>query len=280
MESSDRQGGLCPLRLTFLLVFAAAFGKYGGRVQHGGIAGRPFQAVHMWRTINLARLANRVRSHTTSRRPSPNERLHHCYSQSMLTFRKPSPVAIRKYLAEQSRLNFSYAAVGATLGEPAAGFTRDHTRSQIGTGEQAFIAATAALQRWEQFRLRWVEAGPADTPIRKGEVVAVLARVGPLWTLNSCRILAVIDDSGAGQAEPVDRFGFAYGTLPGHIEMGEERFLIEWNRSDNSVWYDILAVSKPRHPLVRLGYPLARAMQKRFARDSVAAMKRVVQEAL
>ena len=47
----------------------------------------------------------------------------------------------------------------------------------------------AALQRWEQFRLGWVEAWPADTPIRAGEVVAVLARSLGLWWLNTCRIV-------------------------------------------------------------------------------------------
>ncbi|MBS0262111.1 MAG: DUF1990 domain-containing protein [Planctomycetes bacterium] len=196
----------------------------------------------------------------------------------MLTLRKPSPATIRRFLAEQARLDFSYHVIGATAGAPAVGFTRDHTRVQLGAGAATFIAGTAALQRWQQFRLGWVEAGPADTPIRVGEVVAVVARVGPLWTLNSCRIVSVIDDSGDESGDAVDRFGFAYGTLPGHVEMGEERFLIEWNRTDDTVWYDILAYSRPRHPLVRLGYPLARLMQKRFARDSVAAMQADVAE--
>ena len=81
----------------------------------------------------------------------------------------------------------------------------------------------------------------------------------------------VVDES-----EPNCKFGFAYGTLPGHVESGEERFLIEWNRADNSVWYDILAFSKPNHFLTRLGYPVVRRMQKRFARDSAAAMLNAV----
>ena len=75
--------------------------------------------------------------------------------------------------------------------------------------------------------------------------------------------------------EPARR-GFAYGTLPGHAESGEERFLVEWDRSDNAVWYDIVAFSRPKHPLARLGYPLTRRTQKRFARDSVAAMRRAI----
>ncbi len=54
----------------------------------------------------------------------------------------------------------------------------------------------------------------------------------------------------------MSRFGFAYGTLPGHVESGEERFLVEWDRGDDAVWYDILAFSRPNHVLTRLGYPV------------------------
>lgn len=59
-------------------------------------------------------------------------------------------------------------------------------------------------------------------------------------------------------------------------EPSEERFTVEWNRVDGSVWYDLYAFSRPWHPLARLGYPLGRALQKRFARDSKHAMVRAV----
>lgn len=190
----------------------------------------------------------------------------------MFTLTRPTPAAIRRFLADQARLDFTYADVGAISGIPPTGFNVDHTRQKLGRGERTFLAATSALQKWEQFRLPWLEAGPADTPINPGEVVAILARIGVLWSLNACRIVSVIDESG-----PIDRFGFAYGTLPGHAEMGEERFLIEWDHADDSVWYDILAFSRPRHPLARLGYPFARLLQKRFARESAAAMGRAAE---
>ena len=45
---------------------------------------------------------------------------------------------------------------------------------------------------------------------------------------------------------------------------------------DDAVWYDILAFSRPNHFLARLGYPLVRRLQKRFARDSASAIKNVV----
>ena len=72
----------------------------------------------------------------------------------------------------------------------------------------------------------------------------------------------------------VRRIGLAYGTLADHAEKGEERFLVEWRRSDDSVWYDILAFSRPRHFLSRLCYRRVRAMQQRFGQQSAAAMQR------
>lgn len=185
--------------------------------------------------------------------------------------RKPSAESVRRFLAGQAKLDFTYSAVGATAETPPAGFVVDRTRVRLGEGEAVFRAACDALRRWEQFRLGWVEAWSPDTPIRAGEVVAVMGRAVGLWWLNSCRIVYVVDESG-----PISKFGFAYGTLPGHVESGEERFLIEWDKSDNSVWYDIIAFSRPNQFSARLGYPLVRRLQKRFGRDSAAAMCRAV----
>jgi uncharacterized protein (UPF0548 family) len=189
----------------------------------------------------------------------------------MFSLRKPSDDCIRHFLAGQAKFDFTYSAIGATASEPPAGYVVDHTREELGQGEAVFQAASAALRRWEQFRLGWVEARPADTPIQVGATVAAVARVNAVWSMNASRIVYVVDERA-----PITRFGFAYGTLPDHVESGEERFLIEWDRANDRVWYDILAFSRPRHVLARLGYPMMRRMQKRFGRDSVAAMRRAV----
>ena len=189
----------------------------------------------------------------------------------MLFLRRPTAEAIRAFLGSQARLDLTYSAVGATATSPPVGYVVDHTRIRLGQGEAVFAAAKAALEHWQQFRLGWLEARPEDTPIREGQVVAILARSIGLWWLNACRIVAVVNDEGA-----VKRFGFAYGTLPDHAGSGEERFLIEWDRDDDSVWYDILAFSRPQHFLARLGYPVVRRTQKRFGRESAAAMCRAV----
>lgn len=156
---------------------------------------------------------------------------------------------------------------------PPAGYVVDHTRSKLGEGEKVFAAAKAALEHWQQFRLGWLEATPQDTPIKEGQVVAILARSIGLWWLNACRIVAVVNEDG-----PVKRFGFAYGTLPDHAGSGAERFLVKWDREDDGVWYDIFAFSRPHHFLARLGYSVVRRTQKRFGRESAAVMRRAAAE--
>ncbi len=189
----------------------------------------------------------------------------------MLSLREPSPESIRRFLTVQAKLVFSYPAVGATASQTPAGFVVDHTRIKLGEGEPVFQAAKAALEQWRQFDLGWLEAWPPDTPIQAGKVVAIMAHAIGLWWLNACKIIYVVDESG-----PISRFGLAYGTLPDHPAKGEERFLIEWDQADDSVWYDILAFSRPNHWLTWLGYPVVRRTQKRFGRESAAAMLKAV----
>ncbi len=191
----------------------------------------------------------------------------------MVSFRRPSTDTIREFLTSQSKLGFTYTAVGATASLPPSGYVVDHTRIKLGQGEgeEIFTKAKAALGRWEQFRLGWVEVSSPETPIKTGEVVAVIARNLGLWWLNACRIVYVVDEE-----QPIQRYGFAYGTLPDHAETGEERFLVELDRASGEVWYDILAFSRPRMLLTWLGYPYVRRVQKRFAKASAAAMSKAV----
>jgi uncharacterized protein (UPF0548 family) len=86
--------------------------------------------------------------------------------------------------------------------------------------------------------------------------------------MNACRVVYLLDDEAGG----VLRSGFAYGTLPAHAEIGEERFSVEWRLTDDSVRYDLFAFSRPGRFLARVGYPVARRMQRRFARESKQAM--------
>lgn len=192
---------------------------------------------------------------------------------SMLSIRTPSADSIHRFIAEQSPLSCTYAAVGATATTPPVGYVVDHTRVELGAGEATYALACRAMSQWKHFDLGWVEAQPTNTPLRVGKTVAVLVRVfGVCWS-NAARIVYTIDETTKSH----QRFGFAYGTLPGHAETGEERFLIERDIATGKVYYDILAFSRPRHPLARLAKWQVRRMQKRFAQDSAAAMVRAVQ---
>jgi uncharacterized protein (UPF0548 family) len=133
----------------------------------------------------------------------------------MLSLRRPTAETIDEFLATQAKLGLTYPAVGATATVPPGGYTVDHTRIKLGEGEAVFSAASAALGRWDHFRLGWLEACPPEGPIEAGAVVALLARFLGLWWLNACRVVYVVDEGG-----PIRRFGFACGTQPTMVGRG------------------------------------------------------------
>jgi uncharacterized protein (UPF0548 family) len=182
---------------------------------------------------------------------------------------KPDRMTLERFLAAQRNRTFSYRETGHSRRDAPPGYQVDHNRVQLGEGRAAFARAVEALRAWKQFDLGWVTAHPTTAPIEPGTTVAVRVRHFGFWSLNAARIVYVIEDEG-----PVVRYGFAYGTLPDHAEMGEERFTVEWHHGDGSVWYDLYAFSRPNHYLAKIGRPVARALQQRFARDSKRAMAR------
>ncbi|HKQ77155.1 MAG TPA: DUF1990 domain-containing protein [Blastocatellia bacterium] len=190
----------------------------------------------------------------------------------MFLLAKPSDERIQRLINSWRKAPFSYAEVGDSLGPAPAGYAANHGRVRLGYGETTFNNAVEALRNWKMFDLGWVSVCWPDARIEVGTTVAVLARHFGFWSLHPARIVFLIDDDD-GQMR---RIGFAYGTLPGHGEQGEETFIIEWRHADDSVWYDLRSFSKPGQLLTALGYPLARMLQKRFARESTQTMLRTV----
>lgn len=186
----------------------------------------------------------------------------------MFLLRKPNEERIRQFISSQKDQPFSSNADIAARHAPA-GYVKDHNRIRLGDGADSFQRAVEAVERWEMFNIGWLVLCWPDAPIEIGATVAVLADLRCFWSLNACRIARVFDEEGE-----IRRFGFAYGTLPEHVERGQESFVVEWNRNDDSVWYDLSAYSRPNQLLAKLGYPVTRALQKRFARDSMRAMLR------
>jgi len=185
---------------------------------------------------------------------------------------KPTRSTIDAFLGAQQTQNFSYAEVGASRKEAPSAYTVDHNRILLGQGARIFERAKLAIREWKMFDMPWIELCWPSAPIEPGTTVAVLVSHLGFWSLNAARIIYTIEESG-----PINKFGFAYGTLPNHAERGEERFSVEFNLLNQSVTYGLYAFSQP-NTLARLAYPLTRSLQKRFAQDSRTAMKNAVQE--
>ena len=177
----------------------------------------------------------------------------------------------KAFIAQQSAQSFSYAEVGATAGAMPDGYSAYRGREGLGCGEACFRHAKSALDEWRQLRLGWLDVFPKGVPLKAGEVVAVGARIAGIWSLNACRIIYVID-----QQVPIARYGFAYGTLPDHVAVGEERFVVEWDPTDDRVWFEIAVFSRPKHWLARIGYPALVYVQRRFRREAPRAMRQAI----
>jgi uncharacterized protein (UPF0548 family) len=96
------------------------------------------------------------------------------------------------------------------------------------------------------FNMRWMRLYWPTTPIRVGANVAILVHHFGFYWLNAARIVYVVNEDG-----PISQYGFRYGTLAEHAERGKERFTVEWHRSDGTVWYTILAFSRPPEDTVQ-----------------------------
>jgi uncharacterized protein (UPF0548 family) len=182
---------------------------------------------------------------------------------------RPSNDRVEDFLAAQSALPFSYPEVGATRGGSPARYKVDAYRVRLGEGDAVFERGKAALRTWRMFDLGWTELLPSGAPIKPGTTVAVLARHLGFVSLNAARVVYVDREE--------HRYGFAYGTLPEHAARGEERFGIVRDPSDGTVYYEVLAFSRPRHLLSYAGYPVTRLLQRRFASDSKRAMVAAVE---
>ncbi len=112
----------------------------------------------------------------------------------------------------------TYAAVGQTAGELPAGYRHIRRSAVIGSGQEAFAAAAAALLTWQAHLRAGLQVCASTAGAEPGSVVLLGAGAGPIRVHAPCRVVYVTDE--------LARRGFAYGTLPGHPETGEEAFLV------------------------------------------------------
>jgi len=192
----------------------------------------------------------------------------------MFLLRQPSEDRVRRFMAEREGAPLTYPEVGASRGSVAPpGYHPNHARVRLGSGEAVYRRAVAALRRWAMYDMEWTRIVWPDTPIETGRTVGLVVRHLGFWSMHACRIVYVTDGE---EEEGTVRYGFGYGTVADHAERGEERFTVEWRRADDAVHYELFSFSRPAAPLARLGSPIAGALQRRFARESLRAMAAAV----
>ncbi|MCL2515475.1 MAG: DUF1990 domain-containing protein [Microbacteriaceae bacterium] len=188
----------------------------------------------------------------------------------------------------------TYGAIGATqavdlLQYPPQGYKPLERTVRLGSGEERWETSKSSLLSWgvqrgaglqvididlgtgEQYAgIRFHEDGTpagmrnaagteavyneAGEPLIANGMSAVLrTKIGPFTVDAPVRVVYVIDDQ--------KRVGFAYGTLHGHPESGEEAFILE-HRDDDSVWLTVRSFSRPASFGWRLLAPFASSVRK------------------
>lgn len=158
----------------------------------------------------------------------------------------------------------TYDEVGATAWDLPAGYRHVRRSAVLGHGRERFQEAAQQLMTWQLHRRAGLRVAASEPVAVLGAEVTSAVGLGPLRIKAPCRVVAVIDES--------DRRGFAYGTLPGHPERGEESFTIGLEE-DGTVVLDIVAFSRPAAWWARLGAPISRLVQDRVTTRYLRALR-------
>lgn len=200
----------------------------------------------------------------------------------------------------------NYAAVGATashdlLAHPPRGFAVGEYRAQLGSGRERFEKSISRLmrfgvQRGAGLHVRNIEhqtrslagyrsvyhgdhEGGGETGVvhlyphlfdandellmRPGTTADIVTTTGPFTFHSPVRVLTIVAEERM--------FGYAYGTLSGGPEAGEQRFLVSWE-PDNTVWITIREIVRPGNPLIACVWPFANQYRKSVVRKYLAAL--------
>lgn len=159
----------------------------------------------------------------------------------------------------------TYPEVGATAGELPAGYHHLRLERIVGHGRDDFERAADDLLSGAVQRRAGAIVQLSEVPLREGTHVQMRLRVGPLTFKIPCVVVWV--------ERTAESCGFAYGTLPGHPERGEERFEVRLTPS-GEVTFRIVAFSSPGRWFTWLGGPVARLVQRKATERYLEALDR------
>ncbi|GAA0960101.1 DUF1990 family protein [Frigoribacterium faeni] len=210
--------------------------------------------------------------------------------------------------ATHTETRTTYGEVGATqapdlMQYPPSGFTPAEYRTRVGHGDARFEAAWTATMTWQIQKRSGIEVRVDDVPsVEEGGYTPVTfdengAPVDPAhWTRSpdesrfapdgtpfltaGTTATLTIEAYGRRVEAPVrvvyvidepKRKGFAYGTLDGHPESGEESWIVD-QTDDGSVWLSIRSFSRPSSFRWKLVEPFMRRTQALYTRRYLRAL--------
>ena len=174
----------------------------------------------------------------------------------------PSAAVIETILQHARSASPTYAPVGNTLVDDIRPGV--HVESMIvGRGCNDFEAARIALLHWVLQRRIGADVVPPRQALELGATVLLIIRRGPACIVAVNRVVALIDQP--------HRFAYAYGTLSGHPERGEEAFIVDL-LDDESIRLTIRVAAEPATRIGRLLAPIVRLLQRAALRRYLAAV--------
>jgi uncharacterized protein (UPF0548 family) len=179
--------------------------------------------------------------------------------------RRPRPADLTRLRTAATTWPLTYGPTGATIGAvgAGAGLHRRTWSTPIPPGADQLLSR---LLTWDVHRGAGLLVD-AEADVAPGVTVALAAPLPVGWIAMACRVVAVVDQA--------DVAGFAYGTLPGHPEQGEEAFLVR--RGDPST-FEVVALSRPAHPAARAVPPVAAMLQSRACDRYLEAARRLASD--
>ncbi|CAM9803357.1 unnamed protein product, partial [Discosporangium mesarthrocarpum] len=195
-----------------------------------------------------------------------------------------SDQAVSAYIAEVAEREVNHPYVRATEAWPPLsstgasptvpkGFRVNARRQLLGSGVDLYARVVEQGLRGKRVvdDLQWAKLITAESADwrkwNEGMVLMTIVKCfGLLWSANPCRLVYARWDAplstevqGGGKYSSL-----GFSTLVGHLIEGEERFTVEWWEEDDSVWLDLLSVSRGSGILGMLSMPLIRPIQKAF----------------
>lgn len=158
----------------------------------------------------------------------------------------------------------------------------NHLENHLDVGDASlFPLAREAILTWTLQESAGVIARPSRR-VHPGQIVELW--LNPIWPsvplrrrgrdrllpVGSCIVVEVIDEE--------TRAGFVYRTLPGHLESGEQAFLVAIGQ-EGRLGVTITSDSAPGHPLLRAFSPLSVAAQRMMAARYAEGMKQLLSSA-